>query len=341
NWFGQLLDKDFETTAKTIVDSFCPDVIHVFGTEGVFPTIQEHTDIPVVIHLQGLINPCLNAYFSPNQSRLNFFTSFHFLKNNLIGNSPGFTAKRFAQQAKRESTILRQAKYVMGRTHWDKMVSSLFNSEVTYFHVDEVLRPPFYVARKNKLGTDRNELSIVSTLSPTPYKGIDVLLRAARKMKELGGVPFRWKVIGLDENDPLFRHFEATENIDHRDVSVECTGRKKAEELIDMLTNANVFVHPSYIDNSPNSVCEAQMLGLPVIACDVGGITTLIKHGESGFLVPSNGVFEIVYYLKKIFRNKVLAAGIGEKASMIAHERHNQSRIVHDLKKVYFKLAQV
>ena len=49
---------------KVICD-FNPDIIHVFGTEEVFSLIQNHTNIPVVIQIQGLMNPCFNNYFSP------------------------------------------------------------------------------------------------------------------------------------------------------------------------------------------------------------------------------------------------------------------------------------
>ncbi len=340
NWSGQLLDNDFNDTFKKIVQDFHPDVIHVFGTEGPFATIQNHTNIPVVIHLQGLINPYLNAYFPINQSRLNFLMSPHFLKKNLIGSSPGFTIKRFVNQAKREAEILRQAKYVMGRTHWDKMVASLYNPHVKYFHVDEVLRPPFYQSRgKTYPPTNHVELSIISTLSPTIYKGIDVILRTAKMMTELSNIPFQWQIIGLDENDQLLKHFEKTEKISHRNVNVRCLGRKYPEELVGLLSVADIFVHPSYIDNSPNSVCEAQMLGLPVIACDVGGLSSLIDHGINGFLVPSNGVFEIAHYLKMLAQKNGLAKRIGQNASQMANQRHNRVRIVNDLKEKYSSLG--
>ncbi|MFW8602417.1 glycosyltransferase family 4 protein [Desulfobacterota bacterium M19] len=338
NWSGCLPDSNFDSALQAIVKDFKPDVIHVFGTEGPFATVQDFTNIPVVIHLQGLINPYLNTYLPVNQSILNFILSPRFFKNNIIGNSPVFALKRFRSQAQREADILQKARYVMGRTDWDKMVSALYNPDVSYFHVDEVLRPSFYAASQDDTATRHKSLTIVSTLSPTVYKGIDVLLRAAKKITELGGAEFRWQVIGLDKNDQLFRHFEATEKIYHADVSIQCLGRKNPEELIDILNAADVFVHPSYIDNSPNSVCEAQMLGLPVIACDVGGVSSLIQHGESGFLVPSNGVFELVHYIKLLAQDQELVENIGERAIKVAKKRHDRIRIMHDLKEMYTRI---
>ncbi len=339
NWTGRLLDCNFDDVLKGIMNGFNPDVIHVFGTEGPFATIQDLTNIPVVIHLQGLINPYLNTYLPVNQSKLNFILSPRFFKKNLIGSSPAFALKHFKSQARREAGILHKARYVMGRTNWDKMIAELYNSNVKYFHVDEVLRPPFYQAKQPHYSCHRNKLSIVSTLSPTIYKGIDVLLRAAKKMTELSEITFQWQIIGLDKNDPILKHFETSEGISHLNVNVKCLGRKSPEELLKLLTIADVFVHPSYIDNSPNSVCEAQMLGLPVIACDVGGVSSLITHGESGFLVPSNGVFEIVHYLKCLAKNNGLAKRVGQKAATVASRRHDRGCIVNDLKAVYSVLG--
>ena len=54
------------------------------------------------------------------------------------------------------------------------------------------------------------------------------------------------------------------------------------------MLSCTAYVHPSYIDNSPNSVCEAQVLGVPVVATDVGGVPSIVENGKTGWLVPAN-----------------------------------------------------
>ena len=107
------------------------------------------------------------------------------------------------------------------------------------------------------------------------------------------------------------------------------------DQIVKEMLNTDVFVHPSYIDNSPNSVCEAQMLGLPVIACNVGGLESLITHMESGILVPSNGVYELVYYLEILKNNPDLKQHIGNTARKNAMERHDRNKILNKLISVY------
>ncbi|MFN3998116.1 glycosyltransferase family 4 protein [Algoriphagus sp.] len=340
NWRGRFEDHVFDNKFLKIINDFKPDVIHVFGTEGPFSKIQMLTKVPVVIHVQGVLNPCLNSYYPVNQSDWSFVFNTSYLFNNLIGNSPNFEKKRFSTKAKREQDFLSNAKFIMGRTNWDKMLAKLYNPNVQYFHIDEVLRPVFYQIEFISKQHPDKRFKIISTLSPTIYKGIDVILKTARQLKKLTNIDFQWEIIGLEKSSKLLKHFESTEKIMHQDVNIICRGRKKPEEMIELMQSTDVFVHPSYIDNSPNSVCEAQMLGLSVIACDVGGISTLVQDGETGFLIPSNGVFELTHYLIMLEGDKNLRKKIGQKAKHIALQRHNRDKIVADLLKVYSNLSR-
>lgn len=339
NWRGKFDEERLDDKFLNIINNFQPDVIHVFGTEGPFSKIQELTNIPVVIHIQGIINPCLNTYYPVNQSEWSFLLNKDYFFNNLIGNSPAFGKKRFIVRAKREQNFLSKAKFIMGRTYWDKMLAELYNPNVRYFHIDEVLRDVFYKYGDTIKHKPKQKFKIISTLSPTVYKGIDVVLKTAKQLKVLTNFDFQWEIIGLDENATLLIHFEKTEKIKHQDVNIICSGRKNPEEMIELMRASNVFVHPSYIDNSPNSVCEAQILGLPVIACNVGGVSTLVQHEKTGFLVPSNGVFELVHYLCILNDDENLRKEIGQQARKVAFERHNRDKIVSDLLMVYTELS--
>jgi glycosyltransferase involved in cell wall biosynthesis len=327
-----------QSDVEKIIRDFQPDVIQVFGTESVFSQVQDYTQIPVIYHIQGLINPCLNTYLPPNQSKYSFHLNIDYLANTIKGNNPAFNYKRFRNQAVRESKVLQSAKYVMGRTHWDKMLVELYNPNVQYFHVDEVLRSVFYQVETAPKQRRKEQFKIISTLSPTVYKGIDVVLKTAKQLKELTNFDFQWEIIGLEDNATLLKHFEKAEKIKHQEVNIICRGRKSPVEMIEMMRQADVFVHPSYIDNSPNSVCEAQILGLPVIACNVGGVATIVEHEKTGFLVPSNGVFEFVHYLRQLREDENLGNKIGKEASQAASQRHDRDKIVTDLLKAYSKL---
>jgi len=335
SWTGSLEnEKKIVPMFLKIIDDFQPDVIHVFGTEGVFGLLQKHTSIPVVVHLQGLINPYLNAYFPPNLSKKDFLFNSSYFIDNILGRSPIFGLKRFKNQAKREEEILRNTKNVMGRTEWDKSIAKIYNPDVSYFHVDEVLRPIFY-NNENHKRTQSGKVIIVSTLSPSIYKGIDVVLKAANILKNETEIDFEWRVIGVNNDNKLLKYFISSTKIVPEKVNLKFKGRKSPEELTDLLIQASIFIHPSYIDNSPNSVCEAQIIGVPVIACNVGGVSSLIDHKETGILVPSNGVFEIVSWVVELSRDQELLNSLSQNGKLKAQVRHDQNKIIRDLVNVY------
>ena len=112
--------------------------------------------------------------------------------------------------------------------------------------------------------------------------------------------------------------------------NVESCGVATPEQLIKALKNADVFVLPSYIENSPNSLCEAQMLGLPCVATNVGGVASLVKDGVNGILVPANDPVMMADAVMRICNDENMAIHLGENVAEIASKRHAKRQIVQD-----------
>lgn len=340
NYQGNLeVEEEVLPKLLEVINDFRPDVINVFGTEGIFSAIQMYTDIPVVIHLQGLINPITDTYFPPNISKWDFFIEPTYFINLLIGTSPFFSIKKIKRQAFRERKNLLNSKFVMGRTEWDYSCTELFAPNAKYFHVDEVLRDVFYF---NTIVTDKEKefIGIVSTISPTMYKGIDTILKSAKLIKNNCNLKIRWNLVGLERDDKLLRFFENKLNVKHQEIGIECLGVLNPNELVNLLSKNDLFIHPSYIDNSPNSVCEAQILGMPVIACNVGGLSSLIEHNETGILIPSNGFVELASEIKNFSKNPLKYKSMGLNAQKKAVSRHDREKIIEDLLHVYTEILK-
>jgi glycosyltransferase involved in cell wall biosynthesis len=67
---------------------------------------------------------------------------------------------------------------------------------------------------------------------------------------------------------------------------VTFTGPVDAETLASLLLKTNVFASPSWIDNSPNSIEEAMLVGTPCVVPFTGGLTTTLTPGETGLMYP-------------------------------------------------------
>lgn len=321
-----------------VVDDFRPDVIHIWGTESYFAQIQRHVKVPVILYLQGVINGCEVAYYPPGISKYQFLFSPIYFKNNIFRKGPVFVKRHFGKQSKIEAGYFRDAQYIIGRTDWDKSISTILAPQARYFHVDEILRASFY-NKEDQGYRQQNKITIVSTLSASVYKGIDMVLKTAKLLKEHTTVSFEWCVAGVGVSDKIVLFYEKQLKISGKDYNVNFIGIKDNFELTELLEGANIYVHPSYIDNSPNSLCEAQMLGIPVIASNVGGISTLIENNVTGMLVPANAPFEMANKIVQLAADDKLALSLGRQGKLAAMKRHNREKILADMVKVYKTLC--
>lgn len=318
--------KDCQNVRKyiKIIEEFKPDIIEIFGSESSFGLVAKYIKIPVVLHIQGILGPYYSAYLPPFLSIRDFY-----LKDGLWGVRKNYQSlKYFRHGANREVEIFKNINHFIGRTNWDKIVTYTLNSNAQYHYGGEILRKEFYLPGDRIIPS---KLTIVSTISNPLYKGFDLVLKTAKILKNKFNLDFEWKVFG--NVNPYF--IENKIKIVHTDVDVQLMGVANAEKLRNNILNATCFVHPSYIDNSPNSICEAQILGCSVVSTNVGGIPSLIENGKSGFLIPSNDPYQLAYLINEIYKNPHLNTDLGDKAREIALSRHNKEKIVSELLNTY------
>ena len=89
-------------------------------------------------------------------------------------------------------------------------------------------------------------------------------------------------------------------------------GRIENEQLRSRLKNYDLYFCPSDMEMSPVNILEAQAVGLPVMASDVGGIPDVIRDGETGLLYESGNVHDAVEKLVKLIENKKLRERLGK-----------------------------
>ncbi len=313
-----------------IIDDFKPQLIQIFGSENAFGRICRLTHIPVVIHMQGCLPAYHNALFPIDMGPLDFLThrGLDWRRRYM-----GLRSKpAFLRNAEREIATIQSCHYFMGRTAWDHALVDLFNPSARYFHCEEALRPSFLKADKCWTWHEHGgRKRIVSVISRPWYKGCDLILKTARLLRRFTDIDFEWRVYGI----PEMHFFEHKYGIRAVEVGVQAMGTASQEQLVEALVGADCYVHPSYIDNSPNSVCEAQILGLPVLATHVGGIGTLVEDGKSGRLFPANDPYMLASLLKQVLYDRSMAETISQGARQKALLRHDPETIRRTLTRIY------
>lgn len=317
-----------------VVNRSKPDIIHIHGTEEAFGLIAEHIkDIPIVFSIQGLLAPYSEKYFSgmPYSSVLKYESIYDKLRNVSVKNE----FELFYYKAKRELSYLKSANYILGRTFWDRYITEAINPNCKYFVVNEILREPFYLKKWNKECFSRDKLKIISIISGGIYKGFETVLRTANILKNYSKLDYEWFIVGYDEKTKWVKIASQITKLDYKKLNIRLLGRIDADKLSDYLINTDIYCHVSHIENSPNSVCEAMIIGMPVIASFAGGTASLVENGNNGILVQDGDPFVYAGAICNLYHNFELAKLYGQKARIDALNRHNKDRIKNELITAY------
>ena len=317
--------------ACSIINKYIPDLIQVFGTEWPFGQIAAFTEIPVVIHIMGAIVPYNNAAFPPGYSFMDVLWQYWWSPRKLLELWRDKRNRKNWEQWERRTW--KCVKNYMGRTQWDCSLSRVMHPGRRYFHVDEALRPLFITGNKQWHLKGSSKIRLISTGCSTFWKGPDMMLKVACILTKLG-VDFEWNVVG-SMNLSLKQLVENKEGVRFENCHINLLGFKDSEELTDLLCSSTLYVHTAYIENSPNSICEAQCLGVPIISTNVGGISTLVRDGIDGILVPANDPWQMADAIVQLGTNKERMEIMSRNSFALARDRHDDERIKRQLLDAY------
>lgn len=163
---------------------------------------------------------------------------------------------------------------------------------------------------------ERFELINVGSLQP--YKGHRYLIQACALLRERS-IPLRCRIIGGGEEQAVLARMVAEAGLQS---IVEFLGPQPQEEVARLLPTAHCYVQPSIITPSgkmegiPVALMEALACNLPVVATALSGIPELVRHGETGLLVPSADAAALADALATVYADpegsaRMAAAGRG------------------------------
>ena len=338
-------NKHLESKFAEIISEVKPDVIHIMGTEypHTYSVCSACEDLgilnKIVISIQGLVSKCSLKYTSglPN-SVIYSYTFRDLLKGNIYHDMISFK-KRGVYEEK----ALKLTNNIIGRTEWDYASVTQINNSVNYHFNNEVLRKNFY---EKKWEYDKcNKYTIFVSQGGYPIKGLHYAIRALSIVKEkypnvkliVAGhnilkTPF-YKKNGYSKYiEKMIKKFNLSDNI-------EFTGLLSEEQMINQYLKANVFVSPSTLENSPNSLGEAMILGVPSISSDVGGVKNFIEHQINGYIYPCDEPYMLAYYIMEYFDKPSISIEMGKQSMLKAQEIFNRKNNVQELESIYKKIS--
>ncbi|WP_416867768.1 MAG: glycosyltransferase family 4 protein [Imperialibacter sp.] len=289
------------------------DLVHVHGTEHQFELASVGLKRPTVVSIQGILFRYLKALPETFSSKKLIW---------LLGS----VYERWG---------IRKHKHFVCRTHWDSAAIRSLNPTARIFVGWEMIRTDFFVEEGNNFEEKSNVLFLGGLNS---IKGIAEALYvfdAVVQNDDLTLVIFGDGSV-KDLNALIQRKQLANLNVG---VNVFHKGRASADQIVKEMLNSKMLLHPSYVDNSPNSICEAQVVGLPVVASDVGGVSSLIEHSETGILV-SLEVESIIRGIRMLLEDKLLSRSISVQSRKMARERHDTQKVLGEYLNIYNNLIE-
>lgn len=318
-----------------VINSFKPEVVHIWGLEDPsHAMLIPKLDIPFVVHIQGLTSFILQTYcppfFSITDLKKADWSSLSAVKNRLTGKGIYSIYKDYCYRAEMELKYGSYVKNWIGRTEWDKIASQMLSAQSRYYYGDELMRDDFkgYQWHYHYNG----KLSIQSSLSTDWYKGVDVILRTAKIMKDIGH-EFTWNVYGIGQCDTVVRYMVRKLRISPTDVNVVFRGRVPGKTICEGLLSSDVFVHTSYIENSSNAIAEAMQLGVPIVAQNVGGLSSLLSN-NSGKLVPTNEPYILANAIINM-KKREIAEEYSNNSLKVSKGRSDSEKLIYDLYNTY------
>ena len=199
-------------------------------------------------------------------------------------------------------------------------------------------RDDAFDAEKHSDRSDTTQISIL-TVTNLEYRGKydgarDALLGVESLVKECAVVDYRIAGTGAYKQD-------LEEYVDH-------ALDQKTSELVDVLgyvvdiereyRNADIFLYISYLDGYPNTVLEAQGMGLPVVTNRAKGMADQVNDGTSGLFVDPEDPDAIRSTLERLIDQPSLRMSLGREARQIVEKRNSPVRIGEQLEKSFERL---
>lgn len=282
------------------------DIIHVHGTESQYASslLQQHLKTPYIISIQGIISKYKRELPKKFSKQYLYWTLSSLYERNEVRRSP----------------------YFFCRTSWDQHFVRSINQDAQITLCWEMLRPEFFAYRPAFKGKD-----ILFMGGDNPIKALKLGLRVFNRLAQ------RHPDMKLHVVGNVGSHQTALQQLNNPNVILH--GSLDAAAICRVYADCFCLYHPSLIDNSPNSVCEAQVAGLPVVATRVGGVPSLIEDGQTGLLVEKNDEEGHYHTLDRLYWDIDLQRCLSHNSREIARRRHDKNTIVEKTVDTYQKLA--
>jgi glycosyltransferase involved in cell wall biosynthesis len=195
------------------------------------------------------------------------------------------------------------------------------------------------LAEKRQLGAPLDRPLIVMAANLAQHKGQITAITATANLRSLGVDAELW-LAGIERGGA--KQFTAQLEALVRQLKVEDRVRflGQRSDMPAVLRAADAFVLPSTNEGLPLTILEAQASGVPVLAAPTAGIPEVVKHGETGFLIPHDDPAGYARQLHELFRQPALAERLNAAAAARLRLKHTSQAMLGRLREIYAEVLR-
>ncbi len=191
-------------------------------------------------------------------------------------------------------------------------------------------------AMRSRLGIAEGELALLTAGRLEQAKGHHFALTVAAALSAQGIAP-RMLVAGSGPDEAWLRHRAASLGLADR---IHWLGHVPHDDMPAVYNAADVVLMLSvHTETFAFAVAEPMACGRPVVASGVGGVVSLVAHGDDGFLVPPRGVDEATAISATLARDPAARARVGEAARQTILAHFTLERMIADTETVFLRHA--
>ncbi|MBO5199775.1 MAG: glycosyltransferase family 4 protein [Clostridia bacterium] len=338
-------NKNFSTYWEQIEKDFCPDLVHIHGTEysHSISYMRRFPEKKYLLTIQGIISKIAEK----NDGELTFWQKLRYrtLFDNLHFKGMFESKLLMKKNSKYEKEIISRCSYATGRTDWDKFFMQSVNKELKYFRVNYNLRDEFYKSDKWSMENIDRHTIYASNSPQTPFKGGHIALKALAIVKEKYP-DVKMRILSAKDADGNIKVRVGYSKYCHKLIgkfalkdNLEFLPRQNAEGVINVMKTSHLCVIPSSMENASATLREAMHIGTPCLASYRGGMTHLLKDGISGFFFDFNEHEYLAGRIIELFENDDLAVKFSKNAIKDAETMHDRVKNIKDMIDVYNKIV--
>lgn len=190
------------------------------------------------------------------------------------------------------------------------------------------------IEARNILNLPQDKRIITNVSAIEHIKGIDLIIKGLALLKQKGIDVLFAHLGGLRGETIEQQQYADSLKQMARELGVEenvvWLGRRN--DISDVLSFADCYVHPSLTEGLPSALMEAAMAGLPLIATRAGGMPEIVQHGVNGLLVDADNAEQLANTIEQVLASK---NNYGEHAKAIVYQTFDQSRLAIELMQIY------